>query len=184
MRAAIIVAALIFASHGLAQPAGQPGSGGPGSGSPGAGHGGSHGAGHGSPAGSPDFKLPDDPRTAVDLPPNVRAFLRYEMRGHLEQLNALMARIGEGNFKEAATFAKSGLAVMGNHPPGAPSPGAFMPPEFRMMGQAMHKAAEQVARVTSAAATPPTVADWKNAAEAMAKLTAACSGCHGSFRIK
>lgn len=134
--------------------------------------------------GGEGFKLPPDPRTALEVPPQVREFLRFEMRGHLQQLSTLMARLGEGNMKEAAAFARSGLGVMGNHPPGAPNPGQFMPPEFRAMGQAMHQAANRVAQAAETAATPPSAADWKNVTEATANLTAACSGCHGSFRLK
>jgi cytochrome c556 len=73
---------------------------------------------------------------------------------------------------------------MGNHPPGAPSPGAFMPPEFRMMGRTMHEAADEVAKAASAVSNPPTAQDWKAVMGAVSALTAACAGCHGSFRLK
>lgn len=176
MRFAMSMVAALLAGAALAQPAGQqgmwPGGHGPGFGQPGYGQ------------GAPDFKLPPDPRAELAIPPHVREFLRYEMRGHLEQLNTLTARIAEGDFKGAADFARSGLAVMGNHPPGAPAPGAFMPPEFRAMGQAMHMAAAEVARTASAVADPPTARDWKAVTETLANLTAACAGCHGSFRLK
>ena len=95
-----------------------------------------------------------------------------------------MARVAEGDFRQAATFARTGLAVMGAHPPGAPSPGAFMPPEFRAMGQAMHMAAAEVARTGDAASVPPTAQDWKAMSGAVSNLAAACAGCHGSFRLK
>lgn len=176
LRLALILCAALVGGAALAQPAGQHGPGAAG-----------HGPGFGQPGygqGSPDFKLPPDPRTALDIPPHVREFLRYEMRGHLEQLSTLMARVAEGNFREAGAFARTGLAVMGNHPPGAPSPGAFMPPEFRAMGQAMHAAAAEVAKIADAAAAPPSAQDWKAMTGAVANLTAACDGCHGSFRLK
>lgn len=140
-------------------------------------------AGH-SGMGGEGFQLPPDPRTAIEVPAKVRDFLRFEMRGHLAQLSTLTARLGEGDMKAAAAFARSGLGVAGNHPPGAPNPGQFMPPEFRAMGQAMHQAANAVAQAAEAAATPPSAADWKNVMEATANLTAICSGCHGSFRLK
>lgn len=162
----LLVAALAWAGAALAQ-------------SPGGGY----GAGHSGHA-APDFKLPPDPRTAIELPPDVRDFFRYEMRGHLEQLNTLMTRLGEGDLKAAGAFARSGLAVAGNHPPGAPSPGRFAPQEFRAMGHAMHQAATEVAQAADAASTPPTVADWKAVTGAVANLTAACAGCHGAFRLK
>ncbi|MBL8589301.1 MAG: cytochrome c [Methylobacteriaceae bacterium] len=176
MRIALLCCAALIAGAAIAQPAGQQGTG------PGG-----HGPGFGQPGygqGSPDFKLPPDPRAALEIPPHVRDFLRFEMRGHLEQLSTLMARVAEGNFKEAAAFARTGLAVMGNHPPGAPAPGAFMPQEFRAMGQAMHMAAAEVARVGDAAANPPGAQDWKAMMESVGNLTAACAGCHGSFRLK
>lgn len=176
LRFATFVFAALVAGQVLAQPAGQQGMG------PGG-----HGPGFGQPGygqGAPDFKLPPDPRAALEIPPHVKEFLRYEMRGHLEQLSTLMARVAEGNFREAGAFARTGLAVMGNHPPGAPAPGAFMPPEFRAMGQAMHQAAAAVATVADSSAVPPTAQDWKTMMEAVGNLTAACAGCHGSFRLK
>lgn len=130
------------------------------------------------------FQLPADPRTEIAVPPDVREFLRFEMRGHLEQLSVLMARLGEGDMKAAAEFARSGLGVMGNHPPGAPNPQQFVPPEFRMMGQAMHKAATAVAEAATAADAQPSVANYQAVMGAAANLTAACAGCHGSFRLK
>ena len=132
----------------------------------------------------PAFKVPADPRTEIVFPPDVREFFLYEMRGHLEQLNALMSLLGEGEMKKAAEFARTGLAVMGNHPPGAPSPGRHAPPEFRALGQGMHKAAAEVAQAAGAAANPPSAADWKAVTAAVSGLTAACAGCHGAFRVK
>lgn len=176
MRPILLLAALALSTTALAQ-------------SPG-GH-----MGHGAPAGmagmsgmggmaGEGFLLPADPRTAVEVPPHVREFLRYEMRGHLVQLSTLMARLGEGNFKAAAEFARSGLGVMGNHPPGAPNPAQFVPMEFRMMGMAMHQAANAVAQAAESVSTPPTAQDWKTVMGAAANLSAACAGCHGSFRLK
>lgn len=173
---AALVATALLASAAVAQPAGQQGPGPDG-----------HGPGYGLPGygqGSPDFRLPQDPRVAVELPPHVKEFLRFEMRRHLEQLSTLTARIAEGNFAEAAAFARSGLAVMGNHPSGAPAPGAFMPPEFRMLGRAMHDAAEAVAKAADAVSNPPTAQDWKSVMGSLGALTAACAGCHGSFRLQ
>lgn len=136
------------------------------------------------PGQAPAFKLPTDARTAIDLPADVRDFFRYEMRGHLEQLDTLFARLSEGDFKAAAAFARDGLAVMGKHPPGAPHPGQFMPAEFRAMGQVMHQAAAEVAKTADAASQPPGAADWKAVMGAVSRLTATCAGCHGMFRIK
>lgn len=150
---------------------------------PGGGQGHGYGQGHSGHA-APDFKLPVDGRTAIAFPPDVRDFFKYEMRGHLEQLNTLMTRLAEGDMKGAGAFARSGLAVAGNHPPGAPSPGRFAPPEFRAMGQAMHMAAGDVAKAAEAAANPPTAADWVSVTSAVSTLTAACAGCHGAFRVK
>lgn len=130
------------------------------------------------------FSLPPDPRTVITFPPEVRDFFRSEMRGHLDQLNTLIGLLGEGDMKKAGEFARTGLAVAGNHPPGAPSPGRYAPPEFRAMGQAMHKAAGEIDRVASAAPTPPTAADWKAVTAAVGTLTSACAGCHATFRVQ
>lgn len=139
---------------------------------------------HGQGGHAPAFALPVDSRTPIDLPADVREFFRYEMRGHLEQLNTLLARVSEGDFKAAAAFARDGLAVMGNHTPGAPRPGQYMPAEFRAMGQVMHQAAAEVATTADAASQPPGAADWKAVMGAVSRLTATCAGCHGMFRIK
>lgn len=130
-------------------------------------------------------QTPVDPRTRIEMPAQVRDFLLYEMRGHLEQLDKIMALVAAGDFKAASDFARTGLAVMGGgHKPGDPNPGQHVPAEFRMLGRAMHEAGEAFAQAAAAAATPPTAADYKAVVGALSTLTARCAGCHGAFRLR
>ena len=130
-------------------------------------------------------QTPPDPRTKIELPPEVRDFLLYEMRGHLEQLDKIMALVAAGDLKAAGDFARTGVAVMGGgHKPGDPNPAQHVPPEFRMLGRAMHEAGAEFVKVAAAASTPPTAADYKAVVGALSNLTSRCAGCHGAFRVR
>lgn len=122
-------------------------------------------------------------RTKVDFPPDVLAYFRANMHKRMTDLNAVVAFVADGQFKDAAKVMAEGLAIQGNHPPGAPRPGQYVPPEFRALDQVTHQAAGVLAKTLMATASPPSTADYSNIFTAMSALTATCSGCHGVYRI-
>lgn len=124
-----------------------------------------------------------DQRTRLEFPPEVLAYFRANMHKRMTDLDAVIASVANGKFKDAATLLSDGMAKHGNHAPGAPRPGQFVPPEFRQLDQVTHTAAGELALALSVVSTPPTAADYAGIFKAMSVLTATCSGCHGAYRV-
>ncbi|GAB6052905.1 hypothetical protein JCM17960_17250 [Magnetospira thiophila] len=62
--------------------------------------------------------------------------------------------------------------------------GRYMTPEFRQMGQSMHAAGGELAKVLQASATPPSAEDYRHVMESLSDVTAVCRACHATFRIR
>ncbi len=126
-----------------------------------------------------------DPRRMLDMPPAEREFLLNEMRGLFEKLDRITAALAEGDMKSAADVARAGLSIMGSgHKPGDPNPAKFAPPEFLMLGKAMHDAGADLARAAGALNSPPTLTDFKATLGALSLLTSRCVGCHAVYKVR
>lgn len=121
----------------------------------------------------------DDPRVRIDLPPDVRETFLEHMRTHMTSLDQVLQLVGAGRVREAGVLARKEMAIgqglgIGRH----------MPTEFREMGFAFHRAADDFARVTATVADPPDAAGWKALVAGLAGITTQCAGCHGAFRVR
>jgi hypothetical protein len=121
----------------------------------------------------------DDPRTAIDLPPEVRAAFLEHMRTHMISLDGVVQLLAAGKIKQAGDLARKEMAIgqglgIGRH----------MPREFREMGFEFHRAADDFSRIAGEVPEPPDAAGWSKLLDGLAKVTMQCSGCHGAFRVK
>ncbi len=62
--------------------------------------------------------------------------------------------------------------------------GRLMPQEVRDMGQQMHVAAGEVSLAAQKAGNSPTVKDYQAVLSNIQEMTAMCSACHSSFKIR
>ena len=62
--------------------------------------------------------------------------------------------------------------------------GRLMPQEVRAMGQQMHVAAGEVSLAAQKAGDSPTVKDYQAVLSNIQEMTAMCSACHSSFKIR
>jgi hypothetical protein len=120
-----------------------------------------------------------DNRIALDLAPEVKAQFLEHMRTHMTSLNDVIQFMAAGKIREAGSVARSEMAIG----KGA-GIGRFMPPEFREMGFDFHRSADDFARLTSELAEPLDAAGWARAAQGLAQITARCTACHATFRVK
>ena len=121
----------------------------------------------------------EDHRVLVDIPESVQARIRSEMREHLVSLHSIVAALADQRLDDVAEIASEqlGSGRMRNHRNRGGGPGRHLPPAMRSIGRSMHSAADAVAEA----------AKEGNQAEAMRRLgqiTAACSACHSSYRIR
>ncbi len=125
--------------------------------------------------------VPDDPRTAVDMPALQRALVRKEMLNNLIGLNEILADLSAGQLNAAADVAeqKLGLSSMGKHAArtAGQGPGRFMPDSMRSIGIGMHQAASEFAKVARSG-------NRDAAYQALQPVVGACVACHAGFRLR
>lgn len=123
--------------------------------------------------------LAEDPRTRIDMPPEVRDQFLEHMRNHMAALDSVMQLLAAGQTKEAGALARKEMAMgqgMGF--------GRYMPIEFREMGMAYHRSAEEFARLTDTLADKPSAEQWRELIGGIGAITSKCAGCHGAFRVR
>ncbi len=121
----------------------------------------------------------EDPRTAVDLPPDVKTQFLEHMRTHVNALNNVVQLMAEGKIRDAGSTARKEMAIGQGR-----GFGRYMPPEFREMGFEYHRAADDFARIASEVPEPPDAAAWSKLVDGLAKITVRCNACHAVFRVK
>jgi len=121
----------------------------------------------------------NDTRQLVEMPPQVQAMLRQDMRAHLNSLHAIIAALAEQRLQAAADIASQqlGSASMGRHRASGGGPGRHMPAAMRSIDMRMHAAADTLAEAARAG-------DQTAAMQQLGQLTAACSACHAGYRIR
>ena len=101
-----------------------------------------------------------------------------------EQITAMRARMkANREAREAAgdTGPGLGMGALFGIPVGV---GQKMPDDFRMMGQAMHGSAEDMANASRAVGETPTAADYQAVLEGVQGITGTCVACHATFRVR
>ena len=101
-----------------------------------------------------------------------------------EQITARRARMKANREARAAagnTGPGPGMGALFGIPVGV---GQKMPDDFRMMGQAMHGSAEEMAAAARAVGETPTAADYQAVLEGVQGVTGTCVACHATFRVR
>lgn len=123
----------------------------------------------------------EDTRQLAKLPELAQESLRREMLDNLVAVNEVLSLMAAGKVKEAgeAAEAKLGMSAMGKHrsKPFDARPGPHMPPAMHGIGMDGHRAVSEFA---AAART----GDRDKALALLPNLTAACVGCHFSYRSR
>lgn len=101
-----------------------------------------------------------------------------------EQIAAMRARMKANRAARAAagdTGPGPGMGAMFGIPVGV---GQKMPDDFRIMGQAMHASAEDMAIAARAVGETPTAADYQAVLEGVQGVTGTCVACHTTYRVR
>ncbi|HSM27949.1 MAG TPA: hypothetical protein VK855_07595 [Thioalkalivibrio sp.] len=124
---------------------------------------------------------PEDTRTLVELPDELRAHMLKNMRDHLLALQKIQEALAGDEFEEAAQIAEQRLGMTSLERHGAHAVGPFMPEAMRTTGTAMHRAASRFAVTASDASA---TGDVRPALADLARVTAQCVACHEGFRVQ
>jgi len=101
-----------------------------------------------------------------------------------EQITAMRAQMKANREARAAagnTGPGPGMGALFGIPVGV---GQKMPDDFRLMGQAMHGSAEDMATAARAVGETPTAADYQAVLEGVQGITGTCVACHATFRVR
>lgn len=125
--------------------------------------------------------LAEDTRQLAPLPAAAQESLRQEMLANLAGLNEVLTLLAADKVKEAGAVAEAtfGVSAQGKHrsKPMDARPGPHMPPAMHGIGMDGHKAASEFAKVAA-------TGDKDKALALLPNLTAACVGCHFSYRTR
>ena len=124
---------------------------------------------------------PEDLRTLVELPDELRLHMLANMRDHLLALQQIQEALAGDEFETAAKIAEQRLGMTSLQRHGAHAVGPFMPETMRMTGTAMHRAASQFAVTASDASA---TGDVRPALADLARVTAQCVACHEGVRVQ
>ncbi len=124
-----------------------------------------------------------DERQMVQMPAMMRGHMLANMRDHLKALDEILLALAEDRGGDAAAIAEKrlGMSSLGAH--GAEHMAPHMPDAMKALGTAMHRAASRFARLAETADLDPTPAGQRKVHAALQEITAACTGCHGAFRV-
>ena len=125
-----------------------------------------------------------DGREFVRLPPPMQEHMLGNMRDHLVTLSGIIGAVAEGKFDAAAKLAEQrlGMSSLGFHDAAHMAP--FMPQPMQDFGTDMHRAASRLSIVLQNAAVTPGADAMREVNRALYEVTAACTGCHASYRIR
>jgi len=120
-----------------------------------------------------------DTRQLVTMPEQARDLMRQDMLDHLSALTEILGYLAENNLDAVAEVAETrlGKSSMGKHRATGMGPGRFMPIAMRNMGWTMHESASELSRIAKDG-------ELNDVFAALQKVTAACTTCHYSYRVR
>lgn len=126
-------------------------------------------------------------RQSIDMPNDIKAILKAQMRGHVSSLSKIVSAIGESDFNRAAEIAQAGMGVVRMDKAGKQGPGVgigkHVPVGFKEIAKQFHKAAGDFARISKAMSQEPNREEYQRLMRALGKVTSSCGNCHGKYRI-
>lgn len=125
-----------------------------------------------------------DTREMVTLPAPMQEHMLASMRDHLDVLNQILADIAAERYSDAGKLAEQrlGMSSFGLH--GASHMAPYMPKGMQEAGGALHRASSRFALAAEDADVHRSYDSLKKLTAAISEMTAACSSCHASYRIR
>ncbi|CCG39984.1 hypothetical protein [Magnetospirillum molischianum] len=124
----------------------------------------------------------DDPRELVTMPPEIRESMLMNMQDHLVALDTVVSHIASERFTEAALIADQRLRF--SNIEGEEAITDWFPPAMIEAKDALRAAATRFAVAARKADQTRDYASMRNVVWAISDITAACSGCHGHYRVR
>jgi hypothetical protein len=122
-----------------------------------------------------------DARQLVQMPAPMQEHMMANMRDHLVAMGEIQAALANGKFEQAADIAEKRIGMSSLEAHGASHMAPYMPKPMREIGNSMHRAASQFARIAQEASLDN---DLPKTLAALSDLTQKCTACHAGYRIR
>ncbi|SEH30707.1 hypothetical protein [Magnetospirillum fulvum] len=123
-----------------------------------------------------------DPRELVPMPPGIQESLLMNMQDHLVALDTIVSHVASERFTEAARIADQRLRFSNTE--GEAAITDWFPPAMMGAKDALRAAATRFAVAAQKADKARDYASMRDVAWAIGDITAACTGCHGHYRVR
>ncbi len=126
----------------------------------------------------------DDPRELVRLPMQMQEHMLGNMRDHLATLNTVIGEVADGNFGAGSKVLEQRLGMSSLTLHHAAEMAPYFPQPMQDLGTSMHHAASRLAIALQDASVAETFNSMREVDSALHEVTAACVGCHASYRVR
>lgn len=125
-----------------------------------------------------------DPRELVPMSREMQQDMVNTMQDHLVVLDTILSDLATERYAAAAKLAEQRLTVAPYNSAEAARLIAAMPPPMQEAETGLRHAATHLAAAARRADTQRTYAAMTDVVAALSDVTAACTGCHGHYRIR
>ena len=125
-----------------------------------------------------------DTRQLVKLPKNVESKMLINMRDHIAALDDVIAAVQAEEFDKAGQIAESRLGWSSLVRRGDGEVVKHWAAPMQKMADEMYRSASDFVIVAQNASVIGTKESYKDVIGAIQKITSACRGCHGVFRVR
>jgi len=133
-------------------------------------------------AATPTSGRASDLRELVTMPPEIQESLLMNMQDHLVALDTILSHVASERFTEAARVADQRLRFSNTE--GEAAITDWFPPEMLEAKAALRTAATRFSDAARKADKSRDYASMRDIAWAISDITAACTGCHGHYRVR
>jgi sulfite reductase alpha subunit-like flavoprotein len=125
-----------------------------------------------------------DSRQLVELPKNIESKMLINMRDHIAALDDIIAAVHVDKYDKAADIAESRLGWSSLVRRGDQDVTKHWAAPMQKMADSMYRAASNFVIVAQDASVEETKESYKKVIGSIQKITTACRGCHGVFRVR
>ncbi len=125
-----------------------------------------------------------DSRQLVKLPKDIESKMLINMRDHIAALDDIIAAVQADEYDKAAEFAESRLGWSSLVRRGDQDVTKHWAAPMQKMADAMYRAASNFVIVAQDASVEDNKESYRKVIGSIQKITSACRGCHGVFRVR
>ncbi len=125
-----------------------------------------------------------DTRQLIKLPENIESKMLVNMRDHMAALDDIIAAVHAEQYDKAGDIAESRLGWSSLVRRGDQEVAKHWAAPMRKMADAMYRASSNFVIVAQNASVINTKESYRQVIGSIQKITIACRGCHGVFRVR